>query len=398
MNSISKVDFAFVDLLFNANYPTGAGTGIASSGQVPSKTVLSNENITWERTFQYNAGLDFSILKNIISVSLDVYQSKTDQLLLRQASSAFTGVPQTWNNIGSLQNKGIELELNTNNFKTKNFEWKTSANISRNQNEILELGSETQLLNQGERTELYLNKVGGPLVQFFGYKTDGVWISTAQITESKLTSSLANVFVPGGLKIVDLNNDGKIDISDRTIIGDPYPDFIWGITNNFKFKGFDLSFMIQGSQGGQLVNGDPNYNEIKRTNANFNTTDKWLSPLNPGDGKTPYYTSGFNWMLTDYVIEDASYMALREVIAGYTIPKKVLKKVNLKSVRIYATAQNLFFNTANGYRGLNPEAIYDNSNGASNSTSVYNTPLIDGYQRGSYPINKSFRFGVYLTF
>ncbi|MGV2481668.1 UNVERIFIED_CONTAM: hypothetical protein IGO34_33255, partial [Salmonella enterica subsp. enterica serovar Weltevreden] len=85
-----------------------------------------------------------------------------------------------------------------------------------------------------------------------------------------------------------------------------YPDFIWGLTNSFKVKGFDLSFMWQGSQGGQLINGDPNYNEIKRTNANFNTTSKWLSPLNPGDGKTPYYTAGFNWMLTDYVVEDAS--------------------------------------------------------------------------------------------
>jgi TonB-dependent starch-binding outer membrane protein SusC len=392
------VDFAFVDLLYNANYPGGAGTGTVTSGQVPSKDVLSNSNITWERTFQYNGGIDFSMLNNAVSFSLDVYQSKTDQLLLRQAALAFTGVPQTWNNIGSLQNNGIEFEVTTFNVKNKDFEWKTSANISHNENKILELGSETQLLNQGERTELYLNKVGSPLVQFLGYKTDGVWISQSQISESKLTSALANVFVPGGLKIVDINNDGKIDISDRTVIGNPYPDFIWGITNNFKYKGFDFSFMLQGSQGGQLINGDPNYNEIKRTNANFNTTNKWLSPLNPGDGKTPYYTSGFNWMLTDYVVEDASYQALREVIAGYTIPQNLTKKLRLGSVRIYASAQNLLFLTAKGYRGLNPEAVYNNTNGASNTVSVYNTPLIDGYQRGSYPMNKSIRFGIDLSF
>jgi TonB-dependent starch-binding outer membrane protein SusC len=392
------VDFAFVDLLYNANYPGGAGTGTVTSGQVPSKDVLSNSNITWERTFQYNGGIDFSMLNNAVSFSLDVYQSKTDQLLLRQAALAFTGVPQTWNNIGSLQNNGIEFEVTTFNLKNKDFEWKTSANISRNENKILELGSETQLLNQGERTELYLNKVGAPLVQFLGYKTDGVWISQSQIAESKLTSALANVFVPGGLKLVDINNDGKIDINDRTVIGNPYPDFIWGITNNFKYKGFDFSFMLQGSQGGQLINGDPNYNEIKRTNANFNTTNKWLSPLNPGDGKTPYYTSGFNWMLTDYVVEDASYQALREVIAGYTIPKNLTQKLRLGSVRIYASAQNLLFLTAKGYRGLNPEAVYNNTNGASNTVSVYNTPLIDGYQRGSYPMNKSIRFGIDLSF
>jgi TonB-dependent starch-binding outer membrane protein SusC len=338
------------------------------------------------------------MLNNAVSFSLDVYQSKTDQLLLRQAALAFTGVPQTWNNIGSLQNNGIEFEMTTFYVKNKSFEWKTNANISRNENKILELGSESQLLNQGERTELYLNKVGAPLVQFLGYKTDGVWISQTQISESKLTSALANVFVPGGLKIVDINNDGKIDISDRTVIGNPYPDFIWGITNSFKFKGFDFSFMLQGSQGGQLINGDPNYNEIKRTNANFNTTSKWLSPLNPGDGKTPYYLSGFNWMLTDYVVEDASYQSLREVIAGYTIPKNLTKKLHLGSVRIYATAQNLLFLTAKGYRGLNPEAVYNNTNGASNTVSVYNTPLIDGYQRGSYPMNKSIRFGIDLSF
>lgn len=384
------VDFAFVDLLYNANYPLGAGTGTVSSGQVPSKDILSNANITWERTFQYNGGIDIALFRNAVSASLDVYQSKTDQLLLRQAAQAFTGVPQTWNNIGSLQNRGIEFEITTNNLRRKNFEWRTSANISRNTNEILELGSESQLLNQGERTELYLNRVGGPLVQFLGYKTDGVWISQAQIAESGLKSSLSNVFVPGGLKLVDNNKDGVLDINDRTVIGNPYPDFIWGLTNNFKVKGFDISFMWQGAQGGQLINGDPNYNEIKRTNANFNTTDKWLSPLNPGDGKTPYYTSGFNWMLTDYVVEDASYQSLREVIIGYTLPKQLLKKVGLGSVRFYANAQNLLFLTAKGYRGLNPEA--------SSSSGVYNTPLVDGYQRGSYPMNKSFRFGIDLSF
>lgn len=384
------VDFAFVDLLFNANYPLGAGNGTVTSGQVPSKAILSNPNITWERTFQYNGGLDLALFNNAVTIGLDVYQSKTDQLLLSQAAMSFSGVPQTWNNIGSLQNRGIEFELSTINYKTSNLEWRTSANISRNVNKIIELGAETQLLNQGERTELYASRVGGPLVQFLGYKTDGVWLSQTQITESKLTSALANVFVPGGLKLVDINNDGKLDINDRTIIGNPYPDFIWGLTNSLKFRGFDFSFMLQGAQGGELINGDPNYNEVKRTVANFNTTSKWLSPLNPGDGKTPYYLSGFNWMLTDYVVEDASYTALREVIAGYTIPKKLASKIHLGSVRVYATAQNLLYLTAKGYRGLNPEATFQSG--------VYVSPLIDGYQRGSFPINKSFRFGVDLSF
>ena len=385
------VDFAFIDLLYNANYPSGAGNGTPVIGQVPSRDILSNANITWEQTFQYNGGVDISLFKNRVSLAFDVYQSKTNQLLLKQSALGFTGVPQTWNNIGSLQNNGVELELTTHNITKKDFKWSTSANIAHNENKVLELGAEAFLLNQGERTELYMNKVGAPLIQFFGYKTDGVWLSQAAITDAQktLTTSLTNVFIPGGLKLVDINNDGKIDANDRTVIGNPYPDFTWGITNNFKFKGFDFSFMIQGSQGGTLINGDPNYNETKRYNLNYNQ-NRWLSPLFPGDGKTPYSTVGFNWMLTDYVVEDASYQSLREVILGYTLPTNWTKKAKLSGLRLYFSAQNLYFNSGANYRGINPEARF--------STGPYNTPLVDGYQRGSFPINKTFLFGIDLNF
>ena len=385
------VDFAFVDLLFNANYPGGAGNGTTTIGQVPSATILSNPNITWERTFSYNGGFDLSILKNAITIGFDVYQSKTDQLLLQQAAMAFTGVPLSWNNIGNVQNNGMELELTTNNIKRKNFTWSTSANISQTKNKLVALGAEAQLLNQGERTELYRNKVGDPLIQYFGYKTNGVWLSQAEITESQktLTSNLSNVFVPGGLKLVDINNDGKLDANDRTVIGNPYPDFTWGITNNFKVFDFDLSFSFQGVKGGSLVNGDPNYNETKRYAPGYNA-NRWVSPLFPGDGKTPYSTSGFNWMLTDYVIEDASYTALREVLIGYTLPTKLTKKAHLGGLRLYFSAQNLFFQSGSNYRGINPEARF--------TTGPYATPLVDGYQRGAFPINKTYLFGVDVSF
>jgi hypothetical protein len=336
--------------------------------------------------------MDLSIFKNAVALSLDIYKSKTDQLLLRQSAMAFTGVPLTWNNIGSLQNNGIEFEITTANFKRKNFRWTTSANIAHNNSEVLELGAENLLLNQGERTELYMNKVGAPLIQFFGYKTDGVWLSQADITAAQqkgLTSSLSNVFVPGGLKLVDVTGDNKIDANDRIVIGDPYPDFTWGITNNFNYKSFDLSVMFQGVQGGSLVNGDPNYNETRRYNKNYNQ-DRWLSPMFIGDGKTPYSTVGFNWMLTDYVIEDASYYSLREILVGYTLPDKWTKKVKLSSLRFYFSAQNLFFHSAENYRGINPEARFN--------TGPYNTPLVDGYQRGSFPMNKTFLVGVDLNF
>lgn len=383
------VDFAYLDLLYGANYNYGSGTGVTSPGLVSSNSYLSNPNITWESTAQNNYGVDLSLFSNKVSLTLDVYRSVTDKLLLQQSAMAFTGVPQFWNNLGQLENKGFELELTTKNIQKDGFSWTTSANISHNQNKILQLGTEAFLLNQGERTEVYRNKVGDPLVTFYGFKTDGVWLSQDQITQSGLTSTLTSMFVPGGLKVVDVNKDGKLDNSDRTDLGNPYPDFNWGITNTFKYKNFDFSFLIQGVQGGKVINGDPNYNESRRTIRTYNQ-NRWVSPIYPGDGRTPYSTNGFNWMLTDYVIEDASYFALREVNFGYTLPSSMIKKFNLSSMRIYFSAQNLYFHTAEGYRGVNPEGRFNNG--------PYSSVLIDGYQRGAFPIPQTITAGIDINF
>ena len=391
-NRVGSSYFPYLDLLYSANYPFGSGTGTANTGLLPSSTVLANPDITWERTFQYNGGIDLSVMNNRLSFSVDVYQSKTDKLLLLQSSMGFIGVPQTWNNIGSLRNRGIEFEVTSNNIRTRDFKWTTTGNIAHNRNKIVELGDEAYLLNQGERTEIYMNRVGNPLIQFYGYKTDGVWLSQAEIDDARakgLKSSLSNVFVPGGLKLVDTDGDGDIDADDRVVMGNPYPSFTWGINNTLSYKSFDLSFMFQGVQGASLINGDPNYNETKRYNRNYNS-NRWLSPMFPGDGKTPYSTVGFNWMLTDYVVEDASYYALREVIVGYTLPVKVSKLAHISSARVYFSAQNLFFHMASGYRGINPEARF--------TSGPYATPLVDGYQRGSFPMPKTFMFGIDINF
>lgn len=386
------LDFGFIDLLYSANYPLGSGTGNLAAGQATSPSIIANSNITWESTFQTNLGLDISILKSKIDLSVDVYQSKTDKLLLQQSSMAFTGVPLFWNNIGSLQNKGIELELTSRNVSKKDFKWTTSANFAHTENKILELGKEAYLLNQGERTEVYQNKVGDPLIQFFGFKTDGVWLSQADADKAKtdgIKSSLTNYFVAGGLKLVDINGDKVIDNNDRVVLGNPYPDFTWGITNNLNYKSFDLSFTFQGVQGGSIINGDPNYTEIRTKNRAYNA-NRWLSPMFPGDGKTPYSTNGFNWLLTDYVVEDASYYTLRELNLGYKLPKNISKLIGLNSARIYVSAQNLYFHNAKGYRGLNPEGRL--------TSGAYGSSLVDGYQRGSFPIPKTFIIGIDLNF
>ena len=383
------LNYGFQNLLSSANYSFGPGTGTQTGGQVGNPNINANEDITWERTYQTNFGVDLALLNNRISLSVDVYNSLTDKLLLQQSTMAFSGVPLSWNNIGSLYNKGFEFELVTTNIKAKNFKWSTSSNLSHTKNEIKELGNEAYLLNYGERNEIYKSVVGGPLVQFFGYKTDGIWISQAQIDDSGLTSELPSVFKPGGLRLVDVDGNGVIDTNDRTIIGNPYPDFTWGFTNNFTFKAFDFSFTWQGVQGGELINGDPNYGETKSRNVNYNS-NRWLSPENPGDGRTPYEEIGFNWMLTDYVVEDASYFALREVNLGYTLPVTLAKKIGLSSLRLYSSAQNVYFRSASGYRGINSEGR--------STSGPYGSALVAGYQRGAFPIAKTIVFGIDINF
>jgi TonB-dependent starch-binding outer membrane protein SusC len=387
-------DFLWLDQLYLANYPTNAGNGSSTIGLSPSATVLSNPNIRWESTVSYNGGIDFTVFKNAVTIGVDVYRSKTDRLLLLQAAMGTTGVPQVINNIGKLQNDGIELEVTTNNYKRKNFKWTTSANISHVKNKLLQLGNETQLLNTGERLDGYLNKVGGPLIQYYGLKTDGIWLSQAQVNAAIAggqTSTLSGYFAPGALRFKDINGDNKIDLDDRTVLGNPYPDFTWGITNNFNYYGFDLSFTFQGVQGGTMLNGDGFYNEARKYNRAFNT-NRWISPANPGDGKTPYFTNGYTnaWTQSDYLMTSASYWALREVIAGYTIPVKSMKRLKLTSARIYASIQNLYYHFPKGYVGLNPEGRSTNG--------LYASPLLDGYQRGAFPINRAVLIGLDLNF
>ncbi len=386
------LDYGFVSLMSNADYSFGSGNGTVTNGQATTSTIIANKDITWESTFQTNVGFDLSVLKNRINLTVDAYKSLTDKLLLQQATQAFVGVPLAWNNLGSLNNKGFEIELSTTNIKSKSFKWTTSANLSHTENKVRELGSEKYLRNQGERTEIYQTKVGDPLVQFYGFKTDGIWTSPEQIKAAKdsgLTTNLPSLFTLAGLKLVDINGDNRIDNDDRTVIGNPYPDFTWGLTNTISYKAVDLTFTLQGVQGGELINGDPNYSETRSKNINY-TANRWISPQNPGDGKTPYEDVGFNWLLTDYVVEDASYFAVREVNIGYTLPSTMVKRIGLSNLRLYASGQNLFFHTASEYRGINPEGR--------STSGPYASAIVAGYQRGSFPIAKTIVIGLDINF
>lgn len=383
--------FLFEGNLTNANYLTGVTSVSVSSGLANLAEIGSNSDITWERTFQTNLGMDLSMFKNRVNLNVDVYQSKTDKLLLYGSTMLTTGHPVAALNAGSLKNNGYEFEVSTVNVRTKDFTWSTDFNISHVKNEITSLGDKDRFISATIDGRNGLNNeaiVGQPLISFVGYKTDGVWNSTAEVNEAianGLTSTLTNDLQQGGLKIVDINGDNVIDTNDRTILGNPYPDYTWGVTNNLKYKNIDLNFTLQGVVGGEIINGDINYNEVKERVLNF-MDNRWVSPSNPGDGKTPYLTNGVNPLFTDFAIEDATYFTFREISLGYSFGSNVLSSIKLDNLRFSISGQNLLFVTKD-YRGINIEA---------RTRSI--DPLLDGYQRGAFPIQKTILFNVEVGF
>ena len=387
----------YLNILEASNYISGLSNGTVANGQVTPNAVGANGDITWETTVSTNLGFDLGLFKNRVSISAEFYESNTDKLLLQTNNQLFSGVALSWNNVGSLQNRGHEIELSTTNIATENFRWTTTGNYSSNRLKLTDFGGLSETPQTGERGELYITRVGDPLVQFYGYKTDGVWLSQAEIDASGFTTATYGhgTLVPGSLKIVDVSGpngvpDGIINTDDRTVIGDPYADFTWGMTNTFEYKGLDLTFGFQGVHGIEMYLGDTGYNEARREVLNY-TANRWVSPSNPGDGQTPYGTlGGVHWVTTDYGVDDASYIALRELTLGYTLDKKWAEKIGLKQLRMYFTGQNLLYLTAKDFRGLNPESR--------RSSGVYSQSLLTGYDRGGYPVPRTLVLGFNVKF
>jgi TonB-linked SusC/RagA family outer membrane protein len=391
--------YSYMNTVNTIDYVTGAGNGNLVTGMSSTSTSLGNNDITWEQLEEFNLGVDLGIINNRFNVSMEYYISNTVQLLLRQPAMYITGHQSYWNNIGEVSNKGFEFEISTTNIDKNDFEWITRANLSTNKNKLLNYGNKEKEDNFGERAEIYRATVGEESIQYFGYKSDGVYTSFEEVEAAlALTDAEGNpfnysVFKPiiGGLKVVNVDGNNSIDADDRVVLGTPFPDFIWGMTNTFTYKSFDLSFLIQGVQGGEIVNGNIYYNEQLRMNKAY-TENRFISPMFPGDGQTVYSTTtpGNQILLTDYPIESGSYASLRDFSFGYTLPNTTVKSIGLNSVRAYFSAQNLIYLIGSNYRGVNPEAR--------NTSGTYNNPLIDGYQRGVFPLERTFTLGIDITF
>ena len=358
--------------------PQALVTGIAP-------TQIANPNLKWETTIQYDAGLDIGVLKNRISLVVDAYYKKTTDLLLNVPLPAYTGYISALENVGSVENKGIEWMLNTDNIRARDFNWKSSLVFAANRNKILNLGPGVSyyypVAPVGQQSPVIV-QVGLPVGSFWGYSTNGL------LTASDLAKGVPLLTgVPqqvGDQRYVALNGHSSVTTADKHYLGSSQPTFTFGFTNNFTYHNFDLSFLIQGSYGNRI------FNQLQQTlekptlalNASATLVNRW-SATNP-DGTLPRATNSPVPQVIDRYIENASYARLKNLTLGYTFPQRLLTAIHVKQLRVYVSAQNWI--TLTHYRGYDPEAgFFDTDN------------TKQGIDYGIYPAARTILGGVNIT-
>lgn len=345
---------------------------------------IGNNDLTWETTVQYDLGVDIGLFNDRIFLVYDYYWKNTDGLLYRVDIPRQSGFDKIQSNIGEFRFWGHEIGLETKNM-VGDFKWNTNLNITFNRNKVMKLGANNTPWGGNEnQMDYHRLEVGKPLGFFMGYVYDGVYMTQEEFDiQPKHSSSMV-----GTVRMKDINNDGKVDMDDRTMIGNPNPDFIYGMTNEFSYKNFDASFVIAGAVGGDVMDGT--YEWTENLDGVFNVrkevAERWRSLENPGNGKIPRTRSNttdlFRYNNTRWVF-NGSYLALKNLTIGYTFPLR--SNPYIKSLRVYGSGQNLF--TITGYPGMNPEV---NAYGSA------------GHQQGldysSYPVARVFSLGLTVKF
>lgn len=349
-----------------------------TSGNAPSitKGQRPNRSLTWETTTQTNLGLDVELFNSRLLVTVDAYYKKTRDLLLDvQFPNTYSNDIMTFN-MGSIENKGIEFAISSKNILKNDFQWSTDFNMSFNRNKILDLGSidniPSGLVNADSFDEYaVLLKVGQPVGVFYGYKSLGVDPNTGQLM----------------FDVAEGNDPFDPDPTDRQIIGDPNPKFIYGLTNTLSYKDFSLNVFFQGSYGNDIFNAGRMYPEGMQSEANqsIEVLKRWRKPGDitsvPGAGNVSnVYTSS-------HYIEDGSYLRLKTLSLSYNLPKSLLSRISVDKVQLYVTAENLF--TITKYKGYDPEV---------NAAQFQTDPVVSGIDFGTYPQTRTFIFGVNLEF
>lgn len=364
----------------------------------------ANEDLKWETTVQYNAGIDLGFFNNRLSVNLDVYQKATKDMLVETPISSQSGYSYQWSNLGDIDNKGLEVFVSTVNIQKKNFTWESSFNISFNRNKVKSLGGGEYIpvtISGGWLTTPGRVIVGEPIGVMYGYKQEGIyqiedftWQDNSdpsiahddRIYELKddVVNYIAGTPIPGGMKYKDLNDDGSADDeNDRTVIGNCNPKHIGGINNSFRYKNFNLGFFFQWSYGNNVFNaGKLRLNGYQSyMNVTYNYYNNYWREDNPSN-KYPGLGQ-VETTVSDYYVEDASYLRLKTVTLGYTVPTKVLKGLGISSAKCFISGNNLY--TWTNYSGFDPEVASNNA-------------LLRGYERVSYPRSRNVTFGINVKF
>jgi TonB-linked SusC/RagA family outer membrane protein len=371
------------------------GTGSAIVGGSAQSTI-GNDALHWETTKQYNAGIDIAMFSNRLTLNVDLYNKQTRDLLLSVPIAVSTGAEtlSVQQNLGSIQNRGLEIGLSTTNVVSNNgsFGWTTSFNVTGNRNKILDLGQQadaTGALSSRlivDPSNVNVSQAGHPLSSFYGYASQGIVQSDAE-GQNYATQNGAKPKA-GDIHFADLNNDGIINGSDMAIIGNPNPKAFAGVTNNFSYKGIDLSVFFQGQFGNQIYNQTRQILESQSDPNNQSTRvlNHWTPTNTNTDIPRPVRNdpAGNNRFSTRW-LEDGSYVRLKNVTLAYTIPAAISKHAAIQNLRVYVTAQNLI--TWTHYLGYDPEV----------SSNPFSTTA-QGIDYGVYPQSRTFTAGVNATF
>lgn len=390
---------------FAGSYAPG---NILINGTYPSN--LANPDLKWESTTEKNLGLDLGFLQQRITITADVYDKRTTNLLLYASLPGTTGYSSAYENIGAVQNRGVELSISSHNVRTKNFTWSTTFNIAKNENKVLSLTSGQDYLttivkwlsgNTVAASPGFIARVGEPIGMFYGLQSDGVY-QFSDFNKNDLTgvytlktgvpyygNTSANV-KPGNWKFKDLNGDTIVDVKDVTTIGNPNPKYIGGFSNSFTLGNFDLNIFFQYCIGNQLMNvnrllmeGGAGISAVQGSNQYATYANRW-TPTNPSNVYAKAGSTNTPAFYPSRIIEDGSYVRLKTLNLGYKIKSKKLKQLSISDMRFYVSGQNLL--TFTKYSGLDPEV------------NSFSSALSPGVDYSAYPRARTMTVGLDVTF
>jgi len=362
-----------------------------------AQTSSGNPNLKWETTTLTNIAFDMTLMKNL-DMTVEWYNRKTKDMIYGVDQPLETGLPYKINqNIGSMVNKGIDLQLTYHKTVSKELSYSIGVTGMHYKNEVLSLNADSVSFLYTGFNESNVTKSGYPISQFYGYATDGLWESYDEINNVLFSDTDGDISgaKPGRFKFKDVNGDGKITPDDRTIIGNPIPKFIIGLNLTLNYKNFDLTTFFNGVFGNKIFNAvDPLMDFYRVDNFTDFGDNRGNKMLYEAGKSLPVLdaTDNISSRFSDYWVEDGSYVRFKNLIVGYSFPTLITTKIGLTKARIYFQAQNLF--TWTKYRGLDPDVTVFNMN----QGNVVQRDLITGFDAGRYPWSRQFIIGVNIEF